>query len=82
MARIRSIHPGLRTDEAFMPLSFAARDCLTALWMQADDQGVFPWKLLTLKAHIFPADNVDMGAILAELESHGSIKRIEVEGAS
>ncbi len=80
MARIRSIHPGMRTDENFMALSFAARDCLAGLWMEADDQGVFAWKLLTLKARIFPADNVDMTALLSELVEYQWVKHIEVDG--
>ncbi len=42
MARIRSIHPGLFTDEAFMALSLLARVVLPGLWTECDDQGVFP----------------------------------------
>lgn len=80
MARIRSIHPGLMTDESYMSLSMAARVALGGIWMEADDHGVFAWKPLTLKARIFPADNVDMGAILAELEAQNWIKSFDAEG--
>lgn len=80
MARIRSIHPGMMTDEDYMALSFAARICLAGVWMEADDHGVFEWKPLTLKARIFPADNVDMAALLAELQTHSWIKQFPHEG--
>lgn len=33
MARIRSVHPGLYTDEAFMTLSMAARVLIVGLWL-------------------------------------------------
>jgi hypothetical protein len=69
MARIRSIHPGLFTDEAFMSLSLLARVVLPGLWTECDDQGVFPWKPQTLKARLLPGDNADMAAVLAELEA-------------
>lgn len=69
MARIRSIHPGLFTDEAFMSLSLLARVVLPGLWTECDDQGVFAWKTQTLKARLLPGDNADMALVLAELEA-------------
>lgn len=69
MARIRSIHPGLFTDEAFMSLSLLARVVLPGLWTECDDQGVFAWKPQTLKARLLPGDNADMALVLAELEA-------------
>lgn len=74
MSRIRSIHPGLWTDEAFMSLSAFARLLYIGLWNEAFDDGVFEWKPLTLKAKIFPADNVDVKALLAELVEAGCIR--------
>ena len=68
MARIRSIHPALFTDEAFAALSMPARVLLLGLWTEADDQGVFDWKPITLKMRIMPVDNVDVPALLAELQ--------------
>ena len=41
MARIRSVHPGLFTDEAFMGASSDARILMIGLWCQAWDDGVF-----------------------------------------
>jgi hypothetical protein len=67
MARIRSIHPGLLTDEAFMALGHSAFRLYMGLLMEADDQGVFEWKPITLKARILPAHNEDVIALLAEL---------------
>jgi hypothetical protein len=50
-----------------MSLSAFARLLYIGLWTEAYDDGVFEWKPLTLKARIFPVDNVDMVALLAEL---------------
>lgn len=80
MARIRSIHPGLFTDEAFVSVSLAARLLLPGLWTEADDHGVFEWKPLGLKMKIFPADNLDVAALLVELEGADIIKRFSTEG--
>jgi hypothetical protein len=77
MSRIRSIHPGIWTDEEFMGLSAYARLLLIGLWTEAWDDGVFEWKPLTLKARIFPVDPVDVAALLAELLDAGVIARIE-----
>ena len=82
MARIRSVHPGLFTDEAFMSCGFAARQLIVGLWCEARDDGVFEWKTLTLKARIFPVDNIDVEELLAELESHDIIRRFEAGGKS
>jgi len=68
MSRIRSIHPGLFTDEAFMQASPNARLLLIGIWTECWDDGVFELKPLTLKAKIFPADNIDVSDLLTELE--------------
>lgn len=80
MARIRSIHPGLTSDEAYMSMSMVAKAAWTPLWMQCDDHGIFEWKPIVLKALIFPADNVDFGDVLAELERLGCVRRIDING--
>ncbi|MFT8367529.1 MAG: hypothetical protein ABF646_02130 [Acetobacter papayae] len=80
MARIRSVHPGLYTDEAFMTLSMTARVLIVGLWAHADDGGGFEWKPLVLKARIFPADNIDLGPVLTELEENDVIKKYDVSG--
>jgi len=80
MGRIRSIHPGLFTDEAFVSLSPSARLLLIGIWGEADDAGVFEWKPVTLKMRLFPADNVDVLALLGELESVNCVQKFEHEG--
>lgn len=80
MARIRSIHPALFTDEAFVSVSMAARVLLMGIWTEADDQGVFDWKPVTLKMRIMPVDNVDVPALLAELERANAVQRFEQDG--
>jgi hypothetical protein len=74
MARIRSIHPGIFTDEAFASLSMAARVLLLGIWTEADDHGVFEWKPVTLKMRIMPVDSVSIPELLAEIEAAGVIK--------
>ncbi len=78
MARIRSVHPGLWTDEAFMSLSSFARLMAIGLWNECDDQGAFPWKPITLKVRILPSDTVDASVLLEELVSVGMICRYTV----
>lgn len=82
MARIRSIHPGLWTDEAFVGLTPFARLFFMGIWGECDDNGSFEWSPLKLKMRLLPADNVDAAALLAELETAAAIKRYTVEGRS
>ena len=83
MARIRSIHPGLFTDEAFMELTM---DCplavplLIGLWTEADDAGVFEWKPLTIKARLLAVVNVDVRELLEVLRRVNFIERFDVDG--
>ncbi|NKC30189.1 hypothetical protein [Falsiroseomonas selenitidurans] len=78
MARIRSVHPGQWTDEEFVSCSMPARLLALALRNVADDQGVFEWKMLTLKMQLFPADTVDIAALLDELAASGQVRRFAV----
>lgn len=80
MARIRSIHPAIFTDEVFMGLCANARLLMIGLWCEAWDDGVFEWKPLTLKARIFPADPVDTSGLLAELTENNVVRRFEING--
>ena len=80
MARIRSIHPGIFTDEAFMAATPFARLLILGLCSEAFDDGIFEWKPLTLKARIFPADTVDLAALLSELEELRFIRSFDVDG--
>jgi hypothetical protein len=80
MARIRSVHPGLASDEAYMSMSMTAKAAWPLLWTECDDHGAFEWKPIVLKARIFPADNVDFEDVLSELERLDCIKMVEVGG--
>jgi hypothetical protein len=80
MARIRSIHPSLWTDDRFVGLSVTARLFLIGMWNEADDYGVVEWKPLRLKMRLAPADDINADAILAEIQSADFIVKIERAG--
>lgn len=80
MSRIRSVHPGLFTDEAFVTLGPAAQVFWIGLWCEADDQGVFEWKPLTLKMRLLPASPQMVEPLLEELVTAGCIRRYDVDG--
>ncbi len=80
MARIRSIHPGLFTDEAFVSLSPAAQVLWIGLWCEADDQGVFEWKPTTLKMRVLPATTEAIDPLLDELERANCVRVYSVQG--
>ena len=80
MARIRSIHPGIFTDEAFMLLSSDARTLLFGIWCHAWDDGVFEWKPVQLKVKVFPYNDVHILPLLGELEEQNLIKRFDAGG--
>ena len=42
---------------------------------ESDDAGVFEWKPLQIKMRIFPADAVDVAAMLAELVKAGCLSK-------
>ncbi len=80
MSRIRSIHPGFFTDEDLVQVSRDARLLFLGLGVEADDKGIFEWKLTTIKMRLFPADHVDIDTLLAELVSIDAVAGYEVEG--
>ncbi len=80
MARIRSIHPGLTTDEDLAECSRDARLFFIYLGMEADDFGVFEWKPVRLKMRLFPADDIDIDGLLAELVGANKVARFEIAG--
>ena len=81
MARIRSVHPGLWTDEAFIELSAHARVLLIGIWTECFDDGVFEWKPKRLKVRVLPADtDIDIDALLAELVEHECVQEFDADG--
>lgn len=80
MSRIRSVHPGFFRDDRLVPCSAFARLLFIGLGVEADDKGIFEWKPVTLKMSIFPGDNIDIAALLAELVEADAIRQFEVAG--
>lgn len=80
MARIRSVHPELFTDEQFCSLSPHARLLSIGIWTQCDDHGIFEWKPFNMKIVLAPVDNVDIAALLQDLIRAGRIKPFDVDG--
>lgn len=80
MARIRSIHPGLFTDEAFASLGSDAQMFLIGLWTEADDQGMFEWKPVTLRMRLRPTKDGSVDGLLADLCAVHCIKRFDING--
>ncbi len=83
MARIRSIHPGLLTDEAYMALTVEnplAIALYLGLLMESDDYGVFEWKPMTIKARILPAVTTGVEELLDALVKHRFIGTFDVDG--
>lgn len=68
MARIRSVHPGLFTDEGFVGLSAEAQVFFIGLWTEADDQGLFEWRPSRLHLRLMPTKPVNVADLLSELE--------------
>lgn len=80
MARIRSVHPSLFTDEAWVSCSPLARLLYIGLWTDADDQGLFEWKPLQIRMRLLPGDTADVPALLAELVQVNLIAPLESGG--
>jgi hypothetical protein len=67
MARIRSVFPGLWTDEQFVTLSMPARLFLIGIWTEADDFGILEWRPKRLKMRLAPCDAIDAEVLMEEL---------------
>lgn len=77
MARIRSIKPDFWTSEQVMECSPIARLMFIGLWNFADDHGRLPSAPKTIKAQIFPGDDINSDAIrgmIGELSSNGLVQ--------
>jgi len=82
VARIRSVHPGFFTDEGVVSVSMTARVCVIGLGIESDDKGIFEWKPLMFKMRLFPADNINMDDLLADLEAADLVRQYEAGGKS
>ena len=83
MARIRTIKPEFWTAEQIMELSPMARLLFIGMWNFCDDKGVHPVAYKTLKAEVFPADDLlssDVERLIAEIVDQGLLSEFEAEG--
>lgn len=74
MARIRSIKPEFWSSEQVMECSPTARLLFIGLWNFCDDAGNHSASLKTIKAEVFPGDDIESSTIrgmLDELSSNG-----------
>ena len=63
-----------------MSLSAHARLLIIGIWQEAFDDGVFEWKPLTIKARVFPVDNVDIAGLMSELMAQNFVRQEEFDG--
>lgn len=85
MARIRSIKPEFWTAEQIMELSRDARLLFVGLWNFCDDAGIHPAKVKTLKAEVFPSDDLtsaDVRRMIDELIAEQLVIEYTVDGDS
>lgn len=85
MARIRTIKPDFWTNRKVIECSPIARLLFIGMWNFADDKGHLPFSPKSLKAQIFPADDVgndDIARMIVELSANGllSVYYIEEKG--
>jgi hypothetical protein len=76
VSRIRTIKPEFWTSEQVMECSPMARLAFIGMWNFSDDQGVHPASVKTLKAEVFPGDDIassSVGQLIAELVKNGLI---------
>lgn len=79
--RARGIKPSFFTDEAVVDLAFETRLLFIGLWCQADREGRLEDRPRQLQIQLFPCDQVDVEAMLGDLDAAGLIKRYESGGA-
>lgn len=80
MARARNIKPGFFTNEDLVELDFATRLLFIGLWTEADREGRLEDRPKRLKMALFPADSLDVDAMLGELARMGFIRRYVAGG--
>ncbi len=86
MPRIRTIKPQFWFDEQLGGISREARLLYIGLWNLSDDQGVFEWRPMQIKAQIFPYDKDikpdDIEKWLGQLQEIGNVRQFSAEGHS
>lgn len=82
MARYRTIKPEFWTSEQVMECSLNARLMFIGMWNFADDQGRLPYSAKSIKAQVFPSDNITVDTIrvmVKELSANGLVMIYAVE---
>jgi len=67
MARSRNIKPSFFKDADVVGCSVEARLLFAGLWCLADYKGRIKYRALEVKMELFPADNIDIDYLMAEL---------------
>ena len=80
MARIRTVKPEFWTDDALTECSRDARLLFIGTWNFADDKGGLDRSAKQLKGQVFPHDELDVEALIQELQRSGSLIEYEVNG--
>lgn len=83
MARIRTLKPEFWTSEQVMECSPNARLLFIGLWNFCDDAGIHPASAKTLKAEVFPSDDIsaaDVQNLVDELTAQELLEEYEVAG--
>jgi len=76
MARKRVIEPDIWSDEGFIELSHKGRLMFIGLITQSDDEGRGTGSARSIKAKIFPADEIQIDEIIQlknEISKHVSV---------
>lgn len=79
MARARNIKPGFFSNDELVELPFEGRLLFIGLWTIADREGRLLDRPKKIKMDLFPADNVEIDALLNGLAERGFIRRYEAE---
>lgn len=82
MARSRNIKPGFFTNDQLVECPMATRLLFVGVWTLADREGRLADRPKKIKMEVFPADDVDVDAGLADLAARGFLVRYEVDGAA
>lgn len=79
MSRIRTVKPEFWTSEQILNLSLNARLFFIGMWNFCDDRGIHPASLRTIKANVFPADDIEVGPLINELLKENLIEAYSVD---
>jgi hypothetical protein len=82
VARSRNIKPGFFSNEDLVELDFATRLLFAGLWTVADKAGRLEDRPKKIKMAVFPADDLDIDAMLSALAERKFITRYAVNGVA